>query len=74
MSKNKQDTSSITSGFVRLYIEGDDITINENVSENHNILSYIKSIKDQVFKDVTVKITLMIIDKNITYQIFMGEI
>ena len=56
-------------GFVRIFIEGDDITINENVTANQNILSYINSIKEQVFKNVTIKIKLIIIDKNISYQI-----
>ena len=74
MNKNKQVETSVESGFVKIFIEGDDITINENVSNNNNILSYIKSVKEQVFKDVQIKISLIIIDKNISYKIFMGEI
>ena len=74
MNKNKQVETSENSGFVKIFIEGDDITINENVSNNNNILSYIKSVKEQVFKDVQIKISLIIIDKNISYKIFMGEI
>ena len=74
MDKNKQSNTSDTSGFVRIFIEGDDITINENVTANQNILSYINSIKEQVFKNVTIKIKLIIIDKNITYQISLGEL
>ena len=74
MNKNKQVETSVESGFVKIFIEGDDITINENVSNNNNILSYIKSVKEQVFKDVQIKISLIIIDKNISYKIFLGEI
>lgn len=74
MDKNKQGNTSENSGFVRIFIEGDDITINENVTANQNILSYINSIKEQVFKNVTIKIKLIIIDKNITYQILLGEL
>lgn len=69
MSQKSEET-----GFVTLFVEGNDITINENVSNNNNILSHINSIKEQVFENVPIKITLMIIDKNISYQIFLGEI
>ena len=74
MNNNKQGNISEKCGFVRIFIEGDDITINENVTDNQNILSYINSIKEQVFKNVTIKIKLIIIDKNITYQISLGEL
>ena len=74
MNNNKQGNISEKCGFVRIFIEGDDITINENVTDNQNILSYINSIKEQVFKNVTIKITLIIIDKNISYQISLGEL
>ena len=74
MNNNKQGNISEKCGFVRIFIEGDDITINENVTDNQNILSYINSIKEQVFKNVTIKIKLIIIDKNISYQISLGEL
>ena len=74
MNNNKQGNISEKCGFVRIFIDGDDITINENVTDNQNILSYINSIKEQVFKNVTIKIKLIIIDKNISYQISLGEL
>ena len=74
MNNNRQGNTSDNCGYVRIFIEGDDITINENVTDNQNILSYINSIKEQVFKNVTIKIKLIIIDKNISYQISLGEL
>ena len=69
-----QGPSQMKHSEVRIIIEGDDITINENITTNFNVLGYITSVKDRIFKHVPIKVVLSIIDGKNSYQIFMGTL
>ena len=74
MEKDLQKSTQMEQMQVRVFIDGDDITINENITTNFNFLGYLTSVKNRIYEHVPIKVFLLIIDGKNSYQIFLGTI